>query len=132
MYQSGRIGLVAGKPWKTLRGPRPVARAVTKGQQRAALTHMALLCDDAAVQAVLPQILLAGRGSMTRAQAQAVRGAVRGPLELHVLSKGWANTAVMCHLAGRLRESLPPADAARHVILTMDVYKAHLSKDAHD
>ena len=130
MYQTGRIGLVAGAPWKTLRGPRPIAQAVTKGQQRAALTHVALLCDNASVQGVLPQLLLAGSGSMTQAQAEAVRRALRGPLELHVLKKGWVNTDVMCYLAGRIRASLPPADAGRHIILTMDVYKAHLSKQA--
>ena len=127
MYQSGGVGLVSRRARRLLRSARPLAQNISRGQLRACLTHAALLCDDRTVQHHLPQMFIAGKSSMTQQQADAVRRAITPPLELLLLDKGWMNTTVMCLLAKRIRESLPPAAARRFVILTMDAHRSHYS-----
>ena len=69
LYQDAGKGMLVARARRLRRTPKSLVQNVSRRQLRAALTHAAFICDDPAVQPLLPQVLIAGEASMTAAHA---------------------------------------------------------------
>ena len=74
-----------------------IARA-SRHQLRSSFTHVAMICDDASVQPLLPQLLVANEATMSRADAAFLRTAVPGNVYLVRQKKAWMTTDLMVWL----------------------------------
>jgi len=101
----------------------------TLAKRRAGFTLMAAVADDPAVQSVLPQVILANRHTLSRADWEAMGGHLRAD-NIFVLRRksSWATTSTIVEFVRLLAKVLEPLAQQRHVILTLDTAPAHLGE----
>ena len=93
----------------------------TLGTRRSGFALMACVADDPAIQRVLPQIILANKAVMTRADFLALGGHLRADnIFLLRRKSSWANTKTLVEFVELLSKLLEPLAQQRHVILTLD------------
>lgn len=102
-------------------------RPATRGQTRARLTHIAMICDDADVQRRLPQVLVCGANCMSVVLHTQVCARLPVKLQAWRRDKGWVNVDIMLLLAQALGEAVRPLQDTHQFILLMDVFRAHWS-----
>ena len=119
-------GLLVARACRQRHTPRGLVQNVSRGKQRAAMTHAALLCDDPAAQRALPQLLIAGEASMTAAQEREVRAILPAHTMLIRQKKGWINTDIMCWLAQQVQVSLRAWQDTHTIIFMVGAYRSHL------
>ena len=101
----------------------------TLGTRRSGFALMACVADDPAIQRVLPQIILANKAVMTRADFLALGGHLRADnIFLLRRKSSWANTKTLVEFVELLSKLLEPLAQQRHVILTLDACPVHLGE----
>lgn len=70
LVPSSGQGYMVAEAVKSAQLRRGLTRSVTRGQMRTNFTHVALLADDAAVQSLLPQLLIVKSDLLGEAEAQ--------------------------------------------------------------
>ena len=103
-----------------------VVQNIPRGKRRAYLTHVAFVCDDMAIQAVLPQVIIGNEHTLPAHQLAALRAACPPNVHLIRAKSAWVNGRVSVHLMKLLAAALAPFMAAYQPILYFDAYKAHL------
>jgi hypothetical protein len=107
------------------RGLEPIQR-IARRRTRAALTHVAIICDDASIQPTLPQILLTNEHTITKRDASTIEQTLPPNIALWRQKSSWTNTEVMCRILGQLGTGL-----ATHThlqpILSLDCARQHLN-----
>ena len=104
---------------------RGFARQASRGQLRKAFSHIAILCDDASLQPLLPQVLLVNERTVT---AEMLRSwtPIRGcKAEVWRGRSAWINNLVFARIVRRLGRVLQEHAADRQVILLMDAHVCH-------
>ena len=95
------------QPSKGLRTKRTLnqdlheARAVqhaTKGQQRRALTHVAIICDDSELQPRIPQFILGAEHVLRVRDIDCIAATLSPNVHLWRRKSGWINKAKMLSL----------------------------------
>ena len=106
---------------------RAPTRNVSLSDRRAGFTHVALVCDDPAVQAVLPQLLLVPARQMTLAVWR--EADQRSPRNVYVLrtKNGWNSTRMLARHVRLLAKILESAAPGRAVLFTLDVARLHFA-----
>ena len=101
------------------------ARQASRGQLRKAITHVAVICDDPALQPLLPQIILVNERTMS------VRGLgtwSRIPgckAEVWRGKSAWINKKVFANIISRIGNVLKSVAPDRQAILLMDAHSSH-------
>ena len=113
------------------KGPKGVshARNTTRGQMRKALTHVAVICNDTALQPSIPQVLLLAKKSASLKQLagwQAMRGC---SAEIWRCDSAWVNKPVFARIMARLGEWHRAMAPTRQPILLMDAHSVHCSRE---
>jgi len=108
---------------KTVRAVLNVAR----GPRRTYLTHLAFVCDDAAVQPILPQILIANERTVPAGQLAALRAACPPNVFLLRRRSAWVDGALIATIIRSLGLILAPHMTTLQPILFFDACKAHLT-----
>ena len=98
---------------------------------RGCLTHVAMICNHASVQAELPQVLLCSANLVTLADTMAIRAVL--PHNVYFLRRpsGWSNTQSMLEVFQLLNLCLSRFHGYKF-ILSMDTAKSHLDKSLRD
>ena len=127
-FQEARQGHLTEKA-KRLRGtPRSLTRPAPKGETRAMMSLAAFVCDDAEVQPLLPQVLVANKRLLTQAEMVEAMAALPAGVHIWREEKAWTTSEIMIRLLTTLRRSLEPVLQTRKVILSADAFRAHMTK----
>ena len=99
---------------------------VSRQQLRSSFTHVALICDDASLQPLLPQLLVCGSSTLSRADQAFLEA--RLPANVFVVRqmKGWMSQDLMVWLMKRLGECLKSKLGHRRLVISLDCAKIHL------
>jgi len=123
------------KGLRTRRTPNHIiheTRAVqhaTKGQQRRALTHVAIICDDSELQPQIPQFILGAEHVLRVRDMDCIAATLSPNVHLWRRKSGWINKAVMKDILTTLGNAVAPLLAHCQPILVMDAHKAHFATD---
>jgi hypothetical protein len=108
------------------RGREPTQH-VTRQQLRGQLTHAALICDDAALQPLLPQVLI-GDHSMLQARVQrAIADRVPANVTVLRLKSRWMDAPLLQAILRALGQALR-GHPDRHPVLLLDCCPCHLQE----
>ena len=107
------------------RGQEPVQR-IARGKTRAALTHVAIVCDDPTIQPKLPQILLTNGHVVRKRDVQTIVDNLPPNIALWREKSSWTNTDIMCRILGQLALALAPHGHLQP-ILSLDCARQHLN-----
>ena len=89
------------------------------------LTHIAVVCDDPAVQPLLPQILLVAGAVLPLGLLDAISEFLPDNIEIWRAKSGWVNGDVFAKVIERIAETLQPLKATHQCILMLDCMGAH-------
>ena len=122
-FHGDSVGNIAS--WKK-RGPEaePIVWADRK-KRRTAYTHCAFICDDPAIQPLLPQLILANEHTLRVTELRSLLENCPPNVFVKRLKSSWINREVLKTLLRVLNEILRPFKETRHVVLFMDARKAH-------
>ena len=127
-FQDTRQGHLTEGAERQRRTPRSLTRLATKGETRAMMSLATFVCDDAAVQAVLPQVLLVNKSLLTQEEMAAAMVGMPAQMQIWREDKAWTTGDIMIRLLRALRAALDPVLSERKVILSADAFRAHLTK----
>ena len=102
-FQETRQGHLTEAAQRLRRTPRSLTRLVTKGECRSMMSLATFVCDDATVQAVLPQVLLVNRRLLTEEELAAARLGMPAQMQIWREDKAWTTGDVMIRLLRALR-----------------------------
>ena len=129
LHQASRAGLVTSTARRLRRMPRSLARQATRQQMRTMISLIAFVCDDAALQKKLPQILVVRATSTNARDVAQMRAALPPNVSLWIETRAWTTSDVMVRAARTLHVALQEHLSGRQVILSSDVFRAHMTKD---
>ena len=118
-------GWVSTKKRLKRRGRRTPTAFATLSTQRKAVTHVGLVCDDEALQRLLPQYIIVNEKTMTSGEAEAIRGSLPGPIRLLRLQSAWNTEDVLLILLRDLHLVLEPHAEELHVLLLWGTVAFH-------
>ena len=93
---------------------------------RGHVTYAAFLCSDAAVQAVLPQIVIGNEKKFTKAMHNSILKVGAGPVSFWRYISAWNSHAKMRRILGLLSTSLQPWKDTHQPILLLDCANCHI------
>ena len=102
-------------------------QAATRAETRAGFTHVALICDDPAVQPVLPQVLLVSERLLSRKQHRELMQELPANVILLRTKNGWNNAQLLQRHVKVLGDLLRVHAAERPCFLCMDAARIHLA-----
>ncbi len=126
--QETRQGLLSARARQQRRSARSLWRQVPRGTTRAMMSLLAFVCDDEAIQALLPQVVLVSAKVSPLAELPALRAPLRSGVLVWREPRAWTTASIMVRLLGLLHRSLRSVLASRQIILSMDAYKAHICR----
>ncbi len=126
-YYKPRKGLVAslGRPHRARR--RVPLQQASRAMQRKALSHMAIVCDDSALQPLLPQVLIGNEHVLRAGDLARLRALVPRNVLIWRCKSAWANQATMRAVFRLLAAALAPHPDVQPVLL-MDALSVHTSE----
>ena len=108
--------------------PSPVQHA-SKAQQRKGITHVAIICDNTAIQPTLPQVVLASEHVLRVRDLATILASVTPNFHVWRRKSGWINKDVMKELLLVLGKVLHPLLAQYQPVLLMDAHSVHCAPD---
>ena len=118
--------VVSRKEWKgQVKGPH---RKVRKDRQRGKYTYCATICDNSAVQAVLPQFLIGKSTHLPKKLVKAFHALPSTQLQLLREKSSWVTSETMLQMLKELKQALLPFLGTMRPILLLDCANAHLAK----
>lgn len=126
-YYKPRKGLVCLSPQRRKAGGCKVTQHASLAQQRKALSHIAVICDDAAIQPLIPQFILGNERVLPAAVLEGLQASLPSNIKVLRLKSSWNNTTVMKAVLKVLGESLKPFMKDRQPILLMDACSVHFA-----
>ena len=123
-----RLGL--RERFKKKTGQRGPARQASRGQLRKAITHVAIICDDTAVQAQLPQVILVNERTCTVRTLRSWSPLPGCKAEVWRNKSAWINNKVFADIVNHIGKVLKAHAPDRQAILLMDAHSCHYSEEA--
>lgn len=112
---------------KRRRGPlRPTMR-IRKSDMRQCATWAAVLCDDTAIQPMLPQWILTNWSTVAASKREEYQGALPANWTIRRQKSAWMNQDTMVAWLERLHETLK-GFPERQPILLVDTHRSHLQE----
>jgi hypothetical protein len=108
---------------------RSLTHEETKSQLRGSITHVAMICDDADVQKLLPQFVLIANHLMSAEQCTVLRDSAPSWIKYMRAKSSWMNSTVMVTVVKTLAECLADVLPHRTIYIFGDAYRAHLTKE---
>ena len=129
LYQRGKVGHITTQGVREMKRADPLTQSVSLGQQRAACTFVALICDCEMAQVCLPQLILVGEKSMSEVTLKELRDELPDTFILRTGRNAWMNGAVMKFLFRAVAQRLQHLGDTHQIIFTMDTCGCHILKD---
>ena len=127
LFTEGRTGHLSKATRTRARSGAPVGRRVSRATTRACITHLAVVCNDMAVQQCLPQVLIVGKQQVSEARLATLRSSVPEKVVILREDKAWVSNDVMRWYASLLWESLRAYRLSHQVLVFCDVHRCHVS-----
>ena len=127
LYQGGGKGTL----FHSRRGQDPRGEPVqvaSRQQRRACMTHVAIICDDPAIQPLLPQYVIGNRVVFSLREWGALRASCPSNVVLVRQQSSWNNTKVLTMIVHRLGVVLRPFLCSVQPVLLMDACRFHFAK----
>jgi len=99
---------------------------VPKGKQRAYLTHVAIICDNAELQPLLPQFIIGNEHTIPQKRLAALRRACPPNVKLLRAKSSWVNITTFALIIRELGVALASARHDCLPILVFDAFRPHL------
>jgi len=109
------------------RTPLSLTRNVKAGYTKAAATHLMSVCDDAALQKSLPQILILNQSLVSDVVFAELTASLPANVYVYRQPKAWVNGTTMCEYVRLLARHLALLRVGRSVIVYSDAYRSHFS-----
>ena len=97
-----------------------------KNPHRGALTHVAVICDDPALQPVLPQFIIGNEHLVRKIDLDVALGFLLPNVYLLRQKSGWVDTPVFCQILQVLKGAILTTRLRRRVLLLLDACPVHL------
>jgi hypothetical protein len=96
--------------------------------RRASLSLVAFVCDDPAIQPLLPQVFVSNGRVLSKDDVASLNATC--PRNVYVIQRksAWVNTPVLLEIIGLLSEVLRRVLQTRAVILSLDTFRTHLDR----
>jgi hypothetical protein len=112
------------------RGDRKAVLRKGPGQplssRRSAVSLLAFLCDDPAIQPLLPQVFVSNERVLLKSHVASLNSECRRNVFFIRRQSSWANAALLVEAIGLLSQCLAGVLQTRRVVLHMDAARAHL------
>ena len=99
---------------------------IPRGRRRAYVTHVAFICDNPAIQAVLPQVLIANEHTLKAGQLAALRRACPPNVWLLRRKSAWVDGPLCAWIVRRLAAALAPYMEDFQPLLLFDAATPHV------
>ena len=101
---------------------------VDAGKQKAALSHLAVVCDVPELQPQMPQVILGNEHVLRKALVESLSPTL--PANVHVLRRksSWVNHEMMAEWAKTLSKALAPHKEKYQPVLLLDACNVHYGK----
>jgi len=106
----------------------PVQR-VARAKRRCCLTHVALICDDSALQPVLPQVIIGNEHTFLKASFADFKAACPANVRLVRQKSAWNDCALCASIVRWLGLALAPHMGRVQPILLLDAVRLHTAKN---
>ncbi len=112
---------------KTQSGPKGVhhTRHASRSQLRKALTHIAVICNDTAIQPLIPQICLVAAAAVPKRDLAHWKPLKGSSAEVWRSKSAWINVPMFVLVVRRLGSRLREVAPGRQLILLMDAHSVH-------
>jgi len=110
------------------RTPQGLRRDVPHQHRRAYLSYVALICDDHAVQPLLPQTLVCNEKLLSAAMFDELQTMLTPTIRMWRRNSAWLDAKGLIKILEDLAAALSALNPKRHVILSLDAYRVHLDK----
>ena len=130
-HLGGRRGLVLSKSTPSLPGhllARAFAAKTSRRDLRTSVTHLATICDDAALQPVMPHFIIGSRRCFSNALLSDLGPHVPANVHLIRSTSSWCNSQIFDDFLLQLHGALAVCRDTRQPILILDTAPCHLSK----
>lgn len=107
------------------RSPGGLASSVAKHRTRASISYVCMVCDDLAIQPILPQILFVSKNVVTKTVVETVTAVLPPNVRIVYSDSTWTTTAKMKDLLRHLKDVLADHLENRQVIFSADCFRAH-------
>ena len=111
---------------------RNAYQGMSRHHKRSNFTHVALICDDVAIQPLLPQVIFISAALVTNEQFAAIQRELPANVYVKRMKKAWNNKAEHCVIVRLLAAILRPFTATRQPILLFDAVPLHLADEVLD
>lgn len=108
---------------------RPPRQGATRSERRTYFTHVALICNDVALQPKLPQVLFIGDKHLTLAASARIQSTLPDNVYVKRLPKGWNNAQEHCVIIRLLGMILAPVLDRYQPVLMFDAVGLHLAAE---
>ena len=109
-------------------GPGVTRHVAPLNQRRTAMSYLALIADNDAVQQLLPQVILMNKRTVTLTAYKALARACMGtPVSIWRESTAWATAETLAAWVRWLAKALKPLQKDHWFILSMDACTTHLA-----
>ena len=128
VFTGGKGNIMVHKGAKAWRRMMPRQRA-SQAEKRTFLTHVGIICDDPAVQPLLPQVIFVRTGSISIALWAALAATLPSNVYVKRMPRAWNNAQQHCLIIRILGLILEPFTATRQIILSFDAAGMHVHND---
>ena len=125
--QESLPGCVVPEAFEHLHPKQPHMR-LQKSRRRGAYTYVALICDNPAVQPLLPHFLISTRTMLPQKMCRAYHALPPTKLQLLRGESSWATASCMVTMLKELKKALGPVLAEMKPVLLLDCAMPHLPK----
>lgn len=108
--------------------PRETGQRISLGQRRQTVTLVSFVCDDVALQPLMPQVVLCNRRSFPRRAEKRVRKALPGHIQLIQKASAWNDNSTLAHIVTDLGKRLQPYRGTVQPVLIMDACRLHVHR----
>ena len=105
-----------------------LAQPVSRSKRRKCMSYVAVLCDDAALQPLLPQFLVANEHTVLKREMRNILAHLPQNVILLRRKSAWVDGSLMVHILKELRRALLPYMHTVHVVLLWDAARQHIAK----
>ena len=123
LFQGGGRGNVFVS--KKRRATQRASRAV----RRRCLTHVGVICDQADIQPLLPQVLIGNEATFLQRSMVELRGACPANVTLLRQRSAWSNAELCAMIVQRIGHALAPCRGRYQPVLLLDAARIHITPE---
>lgn len=119
--------IIQKKQWHA--GESQPTEKQSKAELRGNITYLALACNQEAMQAQLPQLLIGNKRRFTRALMATITGDTPGNVVILRENSYWMTSAIMHQVLSKIHDGLKETFKEKQVVLMVDTARSHLTRE---